>query len=439
MNIQSFFKSIIYFLILSGFTFFIWINQLDFIGMSIFALVSFFILIFVKNSVHVLPFFFNMMFMISQTDWSLESIPIYLYVLPLLLIVGFIIHFFRFERNRMVGQLTLPLLLMFLAMVLSIFNTEIFNLNYVFYLVIGLFYLFIYFFFLKTLHGDHLKYLIRLFFVIGILIAGQVFFYYMQFDDIALALQSDRVDLGWGISNFVATYLIICISAATYYVKHKPYKIISSIIIAAEILMLMFTLSRGGFLAFVALSPLLLIYLYHGQKHKFIMTIYLLIIINLLVILFVLRTDYFMPLFDRFKALDFTEGNGRVDLWIQAYHKFKQNPLFGAGLFARVEGDYFGFYHNTFMHTLASLGLLGLVSLLWQILVVVKVFLRQMNQEKTILFLALLGANLHGLVDNVYYMPQFMIIFFVLISAVEIVEHNKEIKPRIWRPAYAKK
>ncbi|HKL47644.1 MAG TPA: O-antigen ligase family protein [Candidatus Izemoplasmatales bacterium] len=415
---------------------FIWMNQLDFLGMALFTLMSIIVLLVTKNTIHVLPFFFNMMFMISQTEWSLETIPIYLFILPVILGIAFILHYIIYHEKWVKGKLTIPLLLMLVAMIFSIFNTEIFDINYGFYLVIGLFYVLIYIFFIQTIKGDNLNYILRLFMVLGLLISAQVFIYYLNSDDVLTALESKSINLGWGISNFVATYLIVFISASFYYIKTRKLKLITTLIITFEIIMLLFTLSRGGVLAFVTMFPLLIFYLYHGQKNKLTISLYLMILAIILGIIFSLQTDYFMPLFERFKNLDIKEGNGRVELWVQAYHKFRAYPIVGAGLFARVEGDYFGFYHNTVMHTLASLGLVGLVSLLWQMVVVLKIFMKNINLEKGILLIALIGANLHGMVDNVYFMPQFMILFFIVIAATEIHNHQKESYARIWRLPY---
>ncbi|QWC00529.1 O-antigen ligase family protein [Mycoplasmatota bacterium] len=440
MKNRQFFNQSLYFSILSGITFLIWLNQLDFLGMTLFVVASFFILIFVKNTIHIIPFIFNMLFMISQTEWSLDTIPIYLYVLPILLLLGFLIHYIKFrDQDKIKGALIKPLFLMFVAMVFSIFNTSIIDFNYGFYLVIGLFYLSVYFFFVETIKGENLDYLIKLFVVLGILISTQVFYYYLSTGDIAKALMTDRVDLGWGISNFIATYLIMFISATIFYVKTKKYRLITVIIIAYEILMLIFTLSRGGVLSFIAIIPFILYYLYHGQKNKIITTLYLSIILILLVTVFVIKTDYFIPLFERFKTLDLYEGNGRVELWYQAIDKFKEFPLFGAGLFARVEGDYFGFYHNTILHTLASLGIVGLVSLIWQAIMVLKVIFNKINLQKGVLLIGLIGANIHGMVDNVYFMPQFMIIFFVVVATMEVYNKNQLNKPIIWRLEDVKK
>ena len=131
-----------------------------------------------------------------------------------------------------------------------------------------------------------------------------------------------------------------------------------------------------------------------------------------------IRMDYFLTIWSRLFD-DFFDDSGRFELYKEAWNNFKTYPLFGAGLFARVTDNYFGLYHNTILHTMATLGSIGLISLLWQFIEIMKMFLKRMTVEKAILFIALIGANIHGMVDNVYYMPQFMVIFFIIIASVE--------------------
>lgn len=433
MKIQQFFSSVLYFVSLSVFTFIIWANQLDMIGVMVLSSLAFFVLIFKRNSIHSIPIFFNMLFVVSRTDWAIETLPLYLYMIPILAVLGFIIHYLRFHDKWIHGHLMLPIMLLFIGMILTVINNGIIDRFYLIYIAFGLFYLLFYLFFLQTLKGDQLEYLIKLFFVLGILVSAEVLYHYLSGGDIAEALRDDRVHLGWGLSNYVATYLIIFIPAAFYFIKTKPLKFVSAIVVAFEIMMLLFTLSRGGVLAFTILSPFLIIYIYHGQKSKFRVTMYLLLIAICLVSVFVFRTEFFQPLFERFKELDFTDGSGRVDIWIHAYNVFREHPLLGAGLLARFEDGSFHFFHNTVLHTLASFGLIGLASLIWQLAEVLIMFIKKSNVQKVALFLALLGANIHGMVDNVYYQLQFMAIFFVIIAAVESFNRLKPKKSRFWR------
>lgn len=433
MKLQGFFTSIIYFICLSVVTFLIWANQLDMIGVMVFSSLAFFVLIFKRNSIHSIPIYFNMLFLISRQDWTVETLPFYLYLIPVLAVLGFIIHYLRFHEKWVRGHLTLPLLLIFVGMILTIINNGVIDRFYLLYLAFGIFYVLFYLFFLQTIKGDQVEFLIKLFFILGILVSAEVLYHYLVGGDVAAALREDRVHLGWGLSNYVATYLIIFMPAAFYYFKTKPLKFLTAGVIAFEIMMLLFTLSRGGVLAFLILSPFLVIYIYHGQKSKFRVTLYLILIALSLVSVFILRTEFFQPLLDRFKDLDFNDGSGRVDIWIQAYHTFRDHPWFGAGLLARFEDGSFHFFHNTILHTLASFGLVGLVSLIWQLIEVIIMFVKKSSVQKTILFLALLGANIHGMVDNVYYQLQFMAIFFVIITVVESYNRQKPINSRFWR------
>lgn len=433
MKLQRFFNSIIYFIILSTFTFYIWVNQLDMIGVLVFSSLAFLVLIFHRNAIHAIPLLFNMMFVFSRTDWGLETLPLYLLVIPILSILGYVIHFIRFHEKWVYGHLTYPLILLLLVIGLTVINNGILNFYYFIYIGLGILYFVFYLLFLQSIKGNQLEYLINLFFVLGILVSAEVLYHYTSSGDIAGALLADRVHLGWGLSNYVATYLLIFIPSSIYFIKMKPLKFLTAIIIAFEIMMLLFTLSRGGVLAFIFMTPFFMIYIYHGQRSKLRVSLYLIMIGIFLTVVFFLRTDFFQPLLNRFKDLNFAEGNGRVDLWIQAYHKFKENPLLGAGLLARFENNRFHFYHNTIMHTLASFGLLGLLSLIWQFIEVVIMFVKKSNVQKTIIFLALFAANVHGMVDNVYYQLQFMAIFFVMIAVVEAFNREKEYKPRFWR------
>jgi O-antigen ligase len=418
---------------ISTFTFYIWVNQLDMIGVLVLSSIAFLVLAFKKNAIHAMPFLLNMLFIISRLDWGLETLPLYLLAIPILTISGFVIHLIRFHEKWVYGHLTFPLILLLIGMILTVINHGVVDFYYFIYIALGLLYFIFYLLFLQTIKGNQLEYLIKLFFVLGILVSAEVLYHYISSGDIAASLLADRVHLGWGLSNYVATYLLIFIPASVYFIKMKPLKFLTAIVIAFEIMMLLFTLSRGGVLAFIVMVPFMIIYIYHGQRSKFRVTMYLLMIMISLAVVFALRTDYFQPLFDRFKELDFAEGNGRVDLWIQAYHKFKEHPLLGAGLLARFEEGRYHFYHNTIMHTLASFGIIGLASLVWQLIEVVIMFVKKANVQKSVLFLAIMAANIHGMVDNVYYQLQFMALFFVIISVVEAYNREKEYTSRFWR------
>jgi len=101
--------------------------------------------------------------------------------------------------------------------------------------------------------------------------------------------------------------------------------------------------------------------------------------------------------------------------------------LFGSGLFARVGTKDYNMYHNTFLHTLATMGILGGVSLAIQLFEQFKITLGRFKMANLFLAAALLGAHVHGMVDNVYFMPQFMILMVIMVAVIEV--SSKEVEP----------
>jgi O-antigen ligase len=229
---------------------------------------------------------------------------------------------------------------------------------------------------------------------------------------------SGNIFLGWGLGNFAATYLIIFTTTTFYYFKKLRLKFYFYFIILFELVMLIFTLSRGAILAFSVTSIFLFIYLLYKTNN--IPKFYIYTIINIFILIVFLSLDtQNIIVFNNRMFMDFFDDNNRFALWIKAWNLFLEHPLFGNGIFSEVNENYFKLYHNTILHTLATLGIFGFIALIWQFLIILKTFLKCLNEKTSILLIALIGANIHGMIDNVYYMPQFMIIFFIIISAVE--------------------
>lgn len=415
---NKFFKSALYFSIISLITTIFWFFGLESIGMPIFAGIAIAILIYSKNGIHVVPFLLNMLFMISRTEWSMDTIPIYLYILPALFVLAMIFHMIKNKIKLFDGKLKYPLLMLLAAMLLSTINAESFTIGYIFYYFIGIFYLFIYFFFKGSLKGDNLEYLIKLFSVLGVMIAIQVLLYHLRLDDILYEIRNNDIDLGWGISNFVATYLSMFIISIFYYIKtyKKGYFLIP--ICLFEVTMLMLTSSRGGILAFGSAFVFLIFFLNYNVKNKYKILIYLSLVVLISLIAVYINLDFFQTMFRRLFS-DFFDDNYRFINWKKGWNAFIAHPIFGSGIFSEVNDNYFKLYHSTIIHTLGTLGIFGLIALVWQFVNILQVFLNKLNMKKSILLIAIIAANVQGLVDNVYYMPQFMIIFFIIIAATE--------------------
>lgn len=428
MTEKNFFTKIPYLLSVSILTLFFWYKGLESIGIPLFLTVCFFILIFTRNSIHILPFLLNSLFMISQTEWNLDLIPIYMYLAPAVLILGMLLHAIRFKVNIFRGKFLLGIGLLSLALIVStIVNTEVYDINTVLVFNVAIFFVLLYGFFANTIKGDNLLYLIRIFVILGILISFQVLIFYLRIylaegsPAVHDALAHKEIDLGWGISNFVATYLIMFISSVTYYVKKYKLHLFWIILALFEISMLLFTLSRAGILAFLATSVFLVLFMFIKYEHK--LTLFLNLIMGVLVFggIIYFAKDYFITVIERLELLRL-DDSGRIELWEEAVGIIKTNPIFGKGLFARsthVGLNELRMFHNTILHALACFGILGGLALIVQFVSILRIFFYQFNQEKAILLISLIGANIHGMVDNTYFMPQYMILMFVIVAVVE--------------------
>jgi O-antigen ligase len=190
------------------------------------------------------------------------------------------------------------------------------------------------------------------------------------------------------------------------------------VIIVLEVLALFFTLSRVGIVAFLAIMPFLIVYLLKTKTWKSSLISFAIVVVILGAIILVFK-DMFMAIFDRFADL-LLDDSGRLEIYQDAWDTFRTYPLFGAGIFARVdEFGNFRMFHNTILHVMACFGIVGLVGLLIQVWMMFRIVLTRLNDKTVILGIAVLGAHIHGMVDNVYLMPQFMILFFLIIAVME--------------------
>ncbi|MDD3957276.1 MAG: O-antigen ligase family protein [Candidatus Izemoplasmatales bacterium] len=415
---KRFLLSTWYLLIISLATLGFWALGLESIGIPLFLAGMLLVFIFMRSVMPSIPLLLNALFMISQTEWDMQSIPVFLYAAPIVIIIGFIIHVIRFRVNIFKGKMLLGIALMFLAMLLSSMNAAKIDLNYIFYAAIGLVYALVYLFYVNTLEGDYRDYLLKMLLLLGFLISAEILIYYLRVEDFAADIENKRINLGWGFSNYIATYLIVFIPAAFYYAKKSRVPIIYLGIAAFQIIMLLFTASRGGIVAFIPIFPALIVYLLKGPHWRRILLSGVAILGAIAVIVTVF-TDPFQALFSRLLVMQL-DDSGRFAIWQDALNMFYRHPLFGGGIFARVD-DLGGYrmYHNTFLHVLATFGAFGLVTLIIQLVQMFRVILKSINPMSLILAISVLGAQLHGMIDNIYFMPQFMVLFFIIIAVME--------------------
>ncbi|MDD3842110.1 MAG: O-antigen ligase family protein [Candidatus Izemoplasmatales bacterium] len=417
-KIEKFTLSTPYLLICSALAIILWTLKLETIGVPIVLVLMFAQFVLFKDAMPSVPLLFSGLFMVSQVLNDFSDIPLYLYMTPPTIIVGMVIHMIRFKTKFWQGKMLWGIVIMFIAMVLSAFNAEEVTIYYLFYSLIGLLYALVYLFYRNSLDKDHIQYLLKTMVLMGMVVAIETLIYYLRVDDVLYAIENKTIKLGWGISNYIATYLVMFIPATIYFAKNAKHNYLWVFIAIFEVAMLLFTASRGGILAFAFISIFLAIYLFKSNNWRQTLLTTATVIMAMAVII-VVNYDWFVVLISRFESV-LLNDSGRMEIYAEAWHVFSEHPLFGGGLFARIDGNnVYHMYHNTFLHTLATLGLVGFAGLLWQLYVQFAVLLKHITSATVILIIALLGAYVHGMVDNIYYMPQFMILMLIIVAVVE--------------------
>ncbi len=425
-KLKRFTYSVPFLIVLSVFTLFFWTFHLESYGIPIVLGLLFLVFVLLKDPMPSIPLLLNALFMFSQTNLSFETTPLYIYLTPISIIFGMIIHIIRFKVKFLKGKMLFGVILMVIAMFLSSINALELPLTYWFYASVGLVYAIIYLFYANTLQGNHVPYLMQMMLILGILVSLETLIFYMNVEDVVYAVEHKLINLGWGISNYVATYLIMFTSITYYFARTSKRGYLWIPVAFFQMLMILFTLSRGGIVAFAGLFPILLVLLLYKNKHWWKLILSGFVSLVLFAGIIWVGLDLATALFSRFNNLLF-DDSGRFEIWLDALAKFTDHPLFGSGLFARVGTKDYNMYHNTFLHTLATMGILGGVSLAIQLFEQFKITLGRFKMTNLFLAAALLGAHVHGMVDNVYFMPQFMILMVIMVAVIEV--SSKEVEP----------
>src|SRR5690606_15828472 len=140
-----------------------------------------------------------------------------------------------------------------------------------------------------------------------------------------------------------------------------------------SIVTIVLTTSRGAYLGVVAFG-IIFIYAffryvkidYKKYKKPIIITASILGIIAILV--FIFMYDFLISFMSTNSFL-----NGREEDWSDAIRYFLESPIWGKSWYSDVwENNSFRSYHNTFLHTLATMGLIGISALIYHHFEIIK-------------------------------------------------------------------
>ncbi|MBN3489951.1 O-antigen ligase family protein [Acholeplasma equirhinis] len=463
LKLEQFLQSKYYLISVSIFTFLFWFINIDsigpkpyfdvleLIGISIFVLVMAMILILFKETIYTFPLLPHAVIMLSNQDMGMENLNEMwiLYVVIAILIGAFIYHFIKFKIEFNFGKLGLGLSILAGAYLLSIIgylmDSKPFDMSILMISSMGLIYLALYLFYRITNEKPFLEYIFRTMLYLSIVVILQTFtmmiFYYIDhldygsfIDILKLAIDERwgyevdgfyvRLNVGWGVGNNIGGVLAMLLPINMYFLfkdKKVLHKVLQFGLMLVSLVTIVLTTSRGAYLGVLAFG---LIFLYaifkyvkiDYRKYKKQLIIGGSILLLIAIPLFIYMLDFFIGFMQTNSFL-----NGREEDWTDAIKYFLESPIFGKSWYSDVwENNSFRSYHNTILHTLATMGLVGLLALIYHHFELVKLFIKKWGFKTLVVAGVLIVTHVHGLVDNTYYAPLHMFTLIVLYVGLEL-------------------
>ncbi len=327
-------------------------------------------------------------------------------------IVGFLIMNkmkFKFDKNA------LPLILMAVFLFLPIFwiDSQFKNNEGLVLYLCGFLYLVIYFIF-RSSKNNLLDMVISANIFFTVLLSGQLILFTIQ------NTYGTHIDLGWGISNESAILLCMCMSFAFYRLLKDKNKIIPLLILLLNLIGIILSFSRGGYLFGAVLFGLLIIYYIFKLNNKKIklITIGVISLCGIIGIVGAFSLGIIDEVFS--SGLD---SNGRFGLYERAFNLFIDNPLnfiLGSGFISEV--NYIGritVWHSTLFQTIACGGIALLGALIFHFYKKYIPLLKSKSTFAIITFIGFIVVEAYGMIDNTYYMYYYMIPFVIVLASLD--------------------
>ncbi len=215
-----------------------------------------------------------------------------------------------------------------------------------------------------------------------------------------------------GFAAFEAQFMVFLLGLYAFQ-KNRTVKLVLLGVVGTGIYCLLYSFSRGGYLAFL----LGLVFLGIFQERKWLIAVVVLLIAWQTILPASVQQRIAMTYDKEDRQLD-TSAQARVTLWEDAVKLFHQNPIVGTGFntyeyLNRVElehgfqGGYYKDTHNYYLKVLVETGIPGLILFVWLLFrmfgigfalyrTAEDVFLRSVGLGFAVMMVAAIVANLFG-------------------------------------------
>lgn len=406
-----------------------------------------------KTSIIIIPFAMSS----YREFFYFDTTPIELFVIVGAAIIAIILMVIRNLREKnfklRFNIISKSLFVLFVVLLLSILIRHIFNNtpafpeyaeDYELSLILGyLGVLVVFLLFLISLAMSSFKInddnhiFTKTFYFHGLLILAQLIFVSIEYKTISPFEISNDV-IGWAGKNTVAMTIEFTLPFIANTFRRNRKRVDALFIMLGLILYILTNNSRGGQITVVVLSFFLLYIILQDTKHMWIKYFVLVGGAALCAILAVVFIPAIRNTLDRLLSMGLDLSNREV-FWQWELDYVSSSPLkllFG-GSFSYVfewwkpcmivgwgadpatvsQGIWLA--HNTVFTMLAIGGVLGVLAWVYNTLEAGMGVLKRAGDEKIVMFTVLVFSLIHGLIDNTYFNPFFMIPFVMMFSCYE--------------------
>ena len=436
----NFFYSMAYPVITGLFALLFWISELQFAGVVLASVTGGYLMAFKKDTFPIIPLLFSIIPLFRNL--SVFSDPLtYFMFLPAA--AGLVTHLIRFRPVRPVSlKLALPICSVGAAMFCGgLFSpyTEYYGAGIMHMVTLSVAmlaeYTFLSLYFCPAKGFAYKKYFCTLFISIAAVAGLQ---YIFITNGLYLGGPFGHKDLGWGNYNY-AGYLALFAVPACYYLiatANKP-------VLLFPVLLLMYALpatvgSDGAFGIIIIFTPFCFYFTYRNlspKDRRAFSGMFLLAAacVAVLIIIFINRAEQIID----YLKLHFLYDTGRTPLYEKAWELFKSLPVFGAGIgYAVSIIDNGQNFHSVILHTLATMGLVGLAAYIYYYWARIKILFAVNTPFNIFMYFAFAMFTAYSSIDC----GEFTIIMVFATMLIAVTEYSdKTYTPRLPLSASAKR
>jgi len=428
-KMKKFLNSYYFIGLVFGVTVLCWILRTQILAFSIYAIFFLLIVIFDVKRVQMLAIVLAAIINYRE-DNMYDNIYVFIVFGSLALVL--VIYDFIHHKINFNSEILYASLIFLGANVLSFVNANKDTVGLIFagvVQIIGYCLIFVYFF--SNKENDDFKYVPVNCLFMGLAIFLELVFHLLMFSGGAITKRD--IDLGWGISNFIAMVVTILIPPTMYlYVENQKRKYVLGAVVL-DLVVIFITFSKGAFLTLgiIFIPFAIFIYKYCKDKKSFLKDGGFLLALGIIGLLIITQIDIIWDGFiEYFKEMDergWFNNESRIILYRRGLEVFKQFPIFGGGSYTgQYYLDHNSNYHNYIIQSLATIGIVGTIAFIYNIFVIIKKSWYNNYYNIAIIFVVA-AMMLHGLVDTTWYNPIIMVILYIFLPFLNDKKVEKDL------------